>query len=66
MIFDIEPVANVFAFAVDGDRLATQGFEDDDRDEFFRKLEGAVVVRAIGHDHRQAVGVAPSAGEVIR
>ena len=66
MILDIEPVADVFALAIDGDRLAAEGFEDDHGDEFFRELEGPVVVRAIGDDHRQAVGVAPSTGEVIR
>ena len=38
---------------------------DDDRDEFFRELVGAVVVGAIGGDHRQAVGVVIGAHQQV-
>lgn len=65
VVFDIEPVADVFAGAIDRDGLAAQGLEEDDGNEFFGELAGAVVVRAIGDHDRQAIGVVPGAGEVI-
>ena len=54
----VEPVANVLAIAVDRQGLVFQHVEDHKRDEFFRKLIGPVVVRAIRDGHRQAVGMA--------
>ena len=65
MVFDIEPVADLLAVAVDGQRLAGQRVEDDQRDELFREVVGAVVVGAVGGEHRQAVGVVPGAHQVV-
>ena len=57
VVAHIEPIADVHAVAVHGDGLARADFFDDDGDEFFRKLERAVVVGAIGGDDGQAVRV---------
>lgn len=65
MVVDVEPVADVVAGAVEGQKLVVERVEDDQGDQFFRKLARAVVVRAVGGDHRQAVGVAPGAHEVV-
>jgi hypothetical protein len=43
VVFDVEPVADVFACAIDRDVFAAERLEDDYRDEFFGKLEGAVL-----------------------
>ena len=48
VIRDVEPVADVLTFAIDGDGLAAQAFEDNDGDEFLGKLIGAVVIGAVG------------------
>ena len=48
VIVHIEPVADVVALAVDRQRLAGAGVEDHHRDQLFRELVGAVVVRAVG------------------
>ena len=65
VVFDVEPVADVFALAVDGYRLASEAFEDDDRDQFFGKLVGPVVVGTIGDEDGEAVGICPCAGKMI-
>lgn len=56
VVFDVNPVPDVLAVAVDGDGFTGQGVQDDGRDELLRVLVGAVVVAAAGDDHRQAVG----------
>src|SRR5690606_26380538 len=66
VVFDIEPVADLQALAVDGQGFAFQGVEDDQRNQFFREMAGAVVVGAIGHQHRQAVGTMPGPHQVVR
>lgn len=65
MVFDVQPVADVFAFAVNGNGLAAKAFEDDDWDQLFGELVGPVVVAAVGDHDGQAVGVLPGSGEVV-
>jgi hypothetical protein len=65
VVLDIEPVADVQALPVDRDRLARERVQDDDGDQLFGEVEGAVVVGAVGHHHRQAVGFVPGAHEVV-
>ena len=57
MIPDIEPVANIAAIAIDGQRLAAECIVNDQRNELLRKLVGAVVVGAVGGERRQPIGV---------
>src|SRR5690554_2257062 len=65
VVFNIEPVTDLVAFAVDRERLTFQGVEDHQRDELFREVVGAVVVTAISDQYRQAVGALPGAYQVV-
>ena len=65
MVADVEPVAYIFTFAVDGYRLVSKGFENDDGYEFFRELKGAVVVGAVCDENWKLVGIGPSADKVV-
>ena len=65
MVGDVEPVTHLHAIAIDRQRLAGQGVDDHQRDEFFRKVVGTVVVAAVGGEHRQAVGVVVGAHQMV-
>lgn len=65
VVHHIEPVAHVFALAIDGERLAVADIVDEEGDELLRELVGAVVVRAVGHQRGHAVGVVIGAHEVV-
>src|SRR5712691_7154941 len=54
VILDIEPVADIVALAVDRDRLTRQRLQDRERDQLFREMIGAVIVRAVAHHGRQS------------
>ena len=53
------------AVAIDRQRLARQGVDDHQRDQLFGKVVRAVVVGAVGGEHRQAVGVVVGAHQVV-
>ncbi len=65
MILDEEPIADLLTVAIDGEGLAVEGIQNHQRDELFRKVVGAVVIRAIRREGREAVGVVKRADEVI-
>ena len=65
VVLHVEPVADVEALAVDGKRLAMADIVDEERDELLRELVRTIVVRAVGHDGRHAVGVVESAYEMV-
>ena len=65
MVFDIEPVAHVLALAVDGQLLAVQCVENDERDQLLREMEGAVVVGAVADEHGEVEGMSPCADEMV-
>ena len=65
VILDVKPVADILARAIDRDRLAVERVQDHDRDQLFGEMKRAVIVRAIGQHHRQAVGFVPGADQVI-
>ena len=65
MIFYKEPVAHVLAFAIDREWLAVANVVDEERYQLLRELIGSVVVRAVGHDGRHAIGIMISSYEVI-
>ena len=65
MVFDIQPIADLHAIAIHRQRFARQRVDDHERDQFFREVVGAVVVGAVGGEHRQAVGVVPGAHQVV-
>ncbi len=66
VIIDEQPVANIRALAIDRQRVAFQGVEDHQRDQFFREMIWPVIIGAIGVDHRQAIGMMPGADEMVR
>ena len=55
-IIDVNPVPNLAARSVDGQRLIPQSVEDERGDEFFPMLSGTVVVGATGDDDILSVG----------
>ena len=65
VVLHIQPVAHLHAVAVNRQRFAGQCVDDHQRNELFRKMIRAVVVGAIGGEHRQAVGVVVGAYQVV-
>ena len=65
MVFYKEPVAHVFAFAIDWQWFAVADVVDEERNQFFWELVWAIVVRAVGHDGRHAVCIVESTNEVV-
>src|SRR5579875_2821073 len=66
MIFNKKPVADIQAVAIDGERLALKRVEDHERDQLLRKLPRTIVIRAVGGDDGETIGVVPSAHEHVR
>ena len=65
VVAHMQPVAHMQAITVYRQWLAGQGVDDHQRDEFFGKLVGAVVVAAMGDDGGHAVCVVPGAHQMI-
>ena len=65
VVFDKQPVADLHTVAVHRQRFAVERVQNYQRNEFFRKMVGAVVVGAVGYDGRQAVSTQPCADEVV-
>jgi len=65
MVFHEEPVAHVLALAVNRERLLVTDVVDEKRDELFGELVRTIVVGAVRHDGRHAVGIVERAHEVI-
>ncbi|MND33672.1 hypothetical protein D3C80_242690 [compost metagenome] len=65
MVLDEQPVTHLQPVAVHRQRLACQGIEDHQRNEFFREVERAVVVRAVGDQYRQAISTLPGADQMV-
>ncbi len=66
MVLDVEPVADVPPVAVDREVLALEGVQHHQGNQLLRKLEGAIVVRAVGDERRQAEGAVVGAHQVVR
>ncbi|MNE16218.1 hypothetical protein D3C80_1091570 [compost metagenome] len=66
VVFDEQPVTHLLAIAIHRQWLAGQGIEDHQRDQLFGEMVWAVVVRAVGDQHRQAVSTVPGAYQVVR
>ncbi len=65
VIGDEQPIADVFAVAVDWQRQAVQDVGDAQRNEFFREMIRPVVVGAVAGGDVQAVGVMVGAYQMI-
>ncbi|MPM69922.1 hypothetical protein SDC9_116870 [bioreactor metagenome] len=65
VVLDVEPIANLHAITIDRQRLARQGVHDHQWDQLFGEMVGAVVVAAVGRQHRHAIGVVPCAHQMV-
>ena len=65
MVLHVQPVAHLHAVPVHGQGFARQRVDDHQRDQLLGKMVGAVVVAAVGGEHRQTVGVVPGAHQVV-
>ena len=65
MVFHVEPVADILAFAIDRKRFAVADIVDEERNELFGELVRTVVVRAVRYDGRHSVGVVEGTDEVV-
>ena len=52
MVVHIQPVADVVTLAINGKRLTIARIQDDQRNELLRELIRAVIIGAVGGDHR--------------
>jgi hypothetical protein len=66
VVFAVQPFADVFAFAMDRDRFASEELEDHEWNQFFRELVGTIVVAAICQQSCQSIRIVPGMDEVIR
>src|SRR5262249_24008060 len=57
VVLYIEPVALLHSVAVDRKRLALEGIGDHQRNQLFRELAGAVVIRAAQEDGSDSIGM---------
>src|SRR5262245_42436288 len=66
MIVDEQPVANIEPPPVDQHGFAYEPLDDRQRDELFWELMRPVVIRAIGEQNREPVGMAPCSDQMVR
>ena len=65
VIADMQPVAHVAPIPIDRDRFTRQRAVNREWNEFFRKLERAVIVRTVGDQGRQPVGMVPGTHQMV-
>src|SRR5690606_29484324 len=65
VVFDEQPVADLVALAINGERLAFEGVEDDERNQLFREVVRAVIVGAVRDNGGQAVSAPPGSNQVV-
>ena len=66
MVLDIEPVADILALSIDREGLAIADIVDKQRNKLLRELIRTIVVRAVRHDRRHAVGVVVGTDKMVR
>jgi len=65
VVLHIEPITHIFTFAIDRKRLAIADIVEKQRDELLRKLERAIIVGTIRHNHRHAESIVERPDEMI-
>ena len=65
MVFYKEPVAHVFALAIDWQWLAMADVVDEERNQLLRELIRTIIVRTVGHDGRHAVSIVEGTNKMI-
>ena len=66
VIFHENPIANVSAIAIDGKGHPFSCVGDHERNQLFRELKGAIIVRAVGDEGRETIGAKVGMDHVIR
>ena len=66
MVLDIKPVAYIFPVPVDWQGLSFEGVQDDERNQFFGEMIGAIIVRAVRDGNRQTIGVIIRPHQMVR
>ena len=65
VIFNVEPVADVGALAVNRQFLTGESIEDHQRYQLLRKLIGTVIIGAVGEGDRKTKCAMPGANQMI-
>ena len=65
MIHDIKPVTNILTLSIDRQGLAVADIVNKEGNKLLRELVGTVVIRAVRHQSRHAIGVVIGAHEVV-
>src|ERR1700688_4866718 len=65
MICNVKPVTDVQPIAVNRNWFSDDGVQDDQWNQFLRKLEWAVIVGAVRGKHGHSVGVVISADQMV-
>jgi hypothetical protein len=66
MVIHVDPVADVSSIAVYREIPAFCGIEDNERNQLFGELKGAVVIGAVGDNRRQPIGPMKGFDHVVR
>ena len=66
MILYKEPVAHILSLAIDWERTTVTDIVDEQWDKLLRELVRPIVVGAVGHDSRHAVGIVIGPYKVVR
>ena len=66
MVIDMNPIADIRAAAVDGERPVFKGIQNKERQLFFRILIWTVVVATAGNDDGQVIGCPVRVSQAIR
>ena len=61
----IEPVADILAFAIDGERFAMAYVIDEERNQFLRELVWTIVIRAVCHNCWHTVSIVEGTNEMV-
>src|SRR5262245_4981438 len=65
VVVDVEPVADIETLPIDRHAVASEPLDDGQRDQLFGKLIGTIIVRAVGYEDGQPIGMSPGTYEVI-
>jgi hypothetical protein len=65
MVFNVEPVADIFTASIYRQGAMAIAVQDDQWDQFLREMIGPVVVRAVRDKGWQSVGAVPSLYKMV-
>ena len=65
VVFHKQPIPDLAAIAVNWQRFASKGIQNNQRNQLFREVIRAIVVAAVGHYRGQAVGALPGTYQVV-